>query len=412
MKVNFLDLKAQYLSIKEEVDEAIQNVLLDSAFTAGPYVKSFEENFARRHNAKYCVGVNSGTSALHTALVALDIKNGNDVIVPTNTFFATPEAVSLAGAIPVFVDCEPVYYNIDINQIEKSITDKTKAIIAVNLYGQPAQLDKIKAIAKENNLILIEDCAQSHISEYLPRGISDKEKNPDNKGNNIPPGSPCGINKENSTQTNIISIPQGKGKSVGTFGICGCFSFYCGKNLGAYGEGGVIITNDENLYKKMMMIRDHGMSQKYHHEIIGHNYRMAGLQGAILDVKLKYLDEWTETRRKNAELYRQYLKDCKEIVLPGEMSNAKHVYHLFVIRTQKRDGLMNFLKKNQIFAGMHYPIPCHLQKAYSFLGYKKGDFPVSEKYADEVLSLPMSEQLKEDEIKYVSEKIKEFFSMF
>ncbi|MCK4256942.1 DegT/DnrJ/EryC1/StrS family aminotransferase [candidate division WOR-3 bacterium] len=369
MKVNFLDLKAQYLYIKEEVDEAIQNVLLDSAFTVGPYVKSFEENFAKRHNAKYCVGVNSGTAALHTALVALDIKNGNEVIVPTNTFFATPEAVSLAGAIPVFVDCEPVYYNIDINQIEKSITDKTKAIIAVNLYGQPAQLDKIKAIAKENNLILIEDCAQSHISEL-------------------------------------------NGKSVGYFGICGCFSFYCGKNLGAYGEGGAIITNDENLYKKMMMIRDHGVSQKYHHEIIGHNYRMAGLQGAILDVKLKYLDEWTETRRKNAELYRQYLKDCKEIILPEEMPNTKHVYHLFVIRTQKRDGLMNFLKENQIFAGIHYPIPCHLQKAYSFLGYKKGDFPVSEKYANEVLSLPMSEQLKEDEIKYISEKIKEFFSMF
>ncbi|MGC9337186.1 MAG: DegT/DnrJ/EryC1/StrS family aminotransferase [Candidatus Cloacimonadia bacterium] len=366
MKVNFLDLKAQYLSIKDEIDEAIQNVLLDSAFTAGPYVKSFEENFAKRHNAKYCVGVNSGTAALHTALMALGIKTGDEVIVPTNTFFATPEAVSLTGARPIFVDCEPTYYNIDVNQIEKSITDKTKAIIAVNLYGQPAQLDKVKKIADKNDLLFVEDCAQSHISEL-------------------------------------------NGKSVGSFGICGCFSFYCGKNLGAYGEGGAVITNNENLYKKMMMIRDHGMSQKYHHEIIGHNYRMAGLQGAILDVKLKYLDEWTETRRKNAELYRQYLKDCKEIILPEEMPDAKHVYHLFVIRAKRRDELMSFLKENEIYTGMHYPIPCHLQNAYKNLGYKKGDFPVSEKYANEILSLPMSEQLKGEEIRYVCDKIKEFY---
>jgi dTDP-4-amino-4,6-dideoxygalactose transaminase len=343
-------------------------VLLDSAFTAGPYVKSFEENFARRHSAKYCVGVNSGTAALHTALMALGIRAGDEIIVPTNTFFATPEAVSLTGATPVFVDCEPTYYNIDVNQIEKSITEKTKAIIAVNLYGQPAQLDKVKKIADGYNLLFIEDCAQAHISEY-------------------------------------------KSKSVGTYGICGCFSFYCSKNLGAYGEGGVIITKDENLYKKMMMIRDHGMSQKYHHEIIGHNYRMSGMQGAILDVKLKYLDEWTETRRKNADLYRKCLKDCKEIVLPEEVPDARHVYYLFVIRTKKRDELRSFLQENKIFTGIHYPIPCHLQKAYSFLGYKRGDFPVSEKYANEVLSLPMSEQLKEDEIKYVSEKIKEFFGV-
>ena len=365
MKVNFLDLKAQYLSIKSEIDEAIHNVLLDSAFTAGPYVKSFEENFAKQHNAKYCVGVSSGTAALHAALMALNITSGDEVIVPANTFFATPEAVSLTGATPVFVDCEPNYYNIDHRKIERSITDDTKAIIAVHLYGQPAQLDTIKKIAEKHNLLLIEDSAQAHISVY-------------------------------------------KDKSVGTYGVCGCFSFYCGKNLGAYGEGGAIITNDEDLYKKMMMIRDHGMSQKYNHEIIGHNYRMAGFQGAILDVKLKYLDEWTDTRRKNADLYRKYLSNCEEIVLPEEMPDAKHVYHLFVIRTQKRDELMNFLKENQIYTGMHYPIPCHLQKAYDFLGYKKGDFPNSEKYANEILSLPMSEQLKEEEIKYVSEKIKIF----
>jgi len=367
MRVNFLDLKAQYLSIKDEIDDSIQNVLINTAFTAGPFVKSFEENFAKRHNAKYCVGVNSGTAALHAALMALDIKAGDEVIVPANTFFATPESVSLTGAAPVFVDCESRYYNIDPLKIEPAITDKTRAIIAVNLYGQPAQLDKIKEIADQHHLILIEDCAQSHISEL-------------------------------------------NGKSVGTFGICGCFSFYCGKNLGAYGEAGAIITNDENLYQKMMMIRDHGMSQKYHHEIIGHNYRMEGLQGAILDVKLKHLDEWTAIRRRNAELYRKYLKDCAEIFLPEEMPGAKHVYHIYAIRTKRHDDLINFLRDNEIFTGIHYPIPCHLQNAYRFLGYKEGDFPISEEYSKEILSLPMSEQLKEEEIQYVAEKIKEFFS--
>jgi len=367
MEVKFLDLKKQYLSIKGEIDNAIQNVLLDSSFTSGPYVKSFEENFAKRHNAKYCVGVNSGTSALHASLMAQNIGSGDEVIVPANTFFATPLSATLTGATPVFVDCEPKYYNIDYEKIENAITKKTKAIIAVHLFGQPSQIDKIKGIADKNNLILIEDCAQAHISEL-------------------------------------------NGQSVGTFGVCGGFSFYSGKNLGAYGEGGAIITNDKSLYDKLIIIRNLGMSQKYHHEIIGHNYRMSGMQGAILDVKLKHLDAWTDTRRRNADLYRKYLSDCKEIVLPSEMPEVKHVYHLFVIRTQKRDELMQFLNDNQISTGMHYPIPCHLQNAYKNLGYKVGDFPISEKYAKEVLSLPMSEQLKEKEVKYVSNKIKEFFS--
>jgi len=366
MKVKFLDLKAQYLSIKDEIDEAIQNVLIDSAFTAGPYVKSFEENFAKKHNSKYCVGVNTGTSALHAALMALNIKNGDEVIVPANTFFATPLSVTLSGATPVFVDCESEYYNIDINQIQDAITKNTKAIITVHLYGQPAQLDKIKDIADKNNLILIEDCAQAHIAEYYKR-------------------------------------------TVGTFGICGCFSFYCGKNLGAYGEGGAIITNDETLYEKLLMIRNLGMSRKYHHDIIGHNYRMAGMQGAILDVKLKHLDKWTEIRRRNADLYRRYLADCSEIMLPNEMENLKHVYHLFVIRTKKRDELRHFLDNNHIQTGIHYPIPCHLQKAYDYLNYITGDFPITEKLSNEILSLPMSEQLNEEEIKYISEKINEFY---
>jgi dTDP-4-amino-4,6-dideoxygalactose transaminase len=367
MKVNFLDLKSQYLSIKDEIDNAIQQVLDRSAFAAGPFVKEFEENFAKAHNAKFCVGVNSGTSALHIAFMALGIKPGDEVIVPANTFFATPEAVSLTGAIPVFVDQESRYYNINVEQISKAITLKTKAIVAVNLYGQPAQLDKIKKIADDNKLLLIEDCAQSHLSTY-------------------------------------------KGKFTGTFGLLGCFSFYPGKNLGAYGEGGAVITDDEELYRKMLALRDHGSSKKYYHDYIGHNYRLEGIQGAILNVKLKHLEGWTATRRKNAELYRKYLKDIPEVILPEEMNDGKHVYHLFVVRVPRREELIQFLQEKGIYTGIHYPIPCHLQKAYSFLNYQVGSFPVAEKFASEILSLPMSEQLKEEEIIEVSGKIKEFFT--
>ena len=367
MKVNFLDLKAQYHAIKPEIDQAISNVLEKSAFAAGPFVKAFEENFAGAHDSAYCVGVSSGTAALHAALMALDIKAGDEVIVPANTFFATPEAASLAGATPVFVDCDADYYNMDPNLIEAAITQKTKAIIAVHLYGQPAQIDKISEIAKTNNLLLIEDCAQAHLANL-------------------------------------------NGQSVGTFGVCGCFSFYPGKNLGAYGEGGAVVMNDEALYNKVMMIRDHGMAQKYHHDLIGHNYRLEGMQGAILDVKLKHLDDWTEIRRRNADIYREHLADCQDVVLPQEMPGARHVYHLFVIRTKKRDELQKYLSENQIYTGIHYPIPCHLQKAYDSLGHKKGDFSITEDYADDVLSLPMSEQLDEQQVAHVCEMIKKFFN--
>ncbi|MBN2357002.1 DegT/DnrJ/EryC1/StrS family aminotransferase [candidate division KSB1 bacterium] len=367
MKVNFLDLKSQYHSIKDEIDGAIQEVLERSAFAAGPFVKAFEEHFAEKQGRKFCVGVSSGTAALHIAMMALDIKAGDEVIVPVNTFFATPEAVSLSGAKPVFIDCEPEYYNVDINLIEPAITPKTRAIVAVNLYGQPAQLEKIREIAEKHRLLLIEDCAQSHLATL-------------------------------------------NGRLTGTFGVCGCFSFYPGKNLGAYGEGGAVTMDDENLYKKVMMLRDHGSPQKYIHELIGHNYRMEGIQGAILDVKLKHLPAWTETRRKNADLYRKYLADCPQIVLPEEMPGARHVYHLFIIRTPKREEMIKYLQEQGIYTGIHYPIPCHLQKAYESFGHKRGDFAISEKYADEILSLPMSEQLKEDEIIYTSEKIKAFFA--
>jgi len=366
VKVNFVDLKAQYLSIKKEIDEAIHNVIDKTAFSSGPFVKIFEENFARSHDAKYCVGVNSGTSALHIALWALGIGKNDEVFVPANTFFATPEAVSLGGANPVFVDCEPDYFNIDVTNLEKVITNKTKVIIPVHLFGQPAQIDKIKAIAEKHNLLLIEDCAQAHLAEY-------------------------------------------KGKPVGTFGVCGCFSFYPGKNLGAYGEGGAVLTNDKELYLKMMALRDHGSSQKYYHNYIGHNYRMEGIQGAILNVKLKHLSQWTKKRKKNADLYRKYLTGLTDVCVPLEMSEVKHVYHLFVIRISKRNELKKYLEENEIYTGIHYPIPCHLQKAYDFLSQQKGKFPVSEKLADEVLSLPMYPELKEEEIQFICKKIKDFY---
>ncbi len=366
MKVNFVDLRAQYLPIKDEIDEAIQNVVDSSAFSSGPFVKSFEKNFAHAHNAKCCLGVNSGTSALHITLWALGIGPDDEVIVPTNTFFATPEAVSLCGATPVFVDCEPTHFNIDPRKIEQAITTKTKAIIAVHLYGQPAQIDEIQAIALRNNLLLIEDCAQAHLAQY-------------------------------------------KEQAVGTFGIAGCFSFYPGKNLGAYGEAGAVITNDRGLYQRTLALRDHGSSKKNYHDYVGHNYRMEGIQGAVLDVKLKYLQGWTEKRRNNAALYKKYLAEVEDVELPHEMLEGKHVYHLFVIGVPRRDELMKYLAQREIYTGIHYPIPCHLQKAYRSLRQHQGKLPVSEKRSKKILSLPMYAELTGREIQFVCEQIKSFY---
>lgn len=367
MKVNFLDLKSQYLSIKPEIDQAIQNVFEKTAFAGGPFVAEFEENFAKAHQAKYCVAVNNGTSALHALLMALEIGYGDEVIVPVNTFFATAEAVSLSGATPVFVESDAIYYNLDPSKIEEAITDKTKAIFAVHLYGQPASMDPIKTIADKHNLLLLEDCAQAHLATY-------------------------------------------KGKFVGNFGVAGCFSFYPGKNLGAYGEGGAVITNDEELYKKMQVIKDHGSDKKYFHKVVGHNYRMSGLQGAVLNVKLDHIANWTEKRRACANLYRKYLAGIDQIVLPQAMEEVEHSYHLFVIRVPDRDQVQQYLSEQQIYTGIHYPIPCHLQEAYEDLNYHEGSFPQTESYAHQILSLPMSEQLKEEEIQYVAEKLRDYYN--
>lgn len=375
MKIPFLDLKAQYSSIKEEVNPAIQNILDNTSFILGKAVSEFETNFANALGVKCCSAVSSGTDGNHLVLWALGIKPGDEVIIPVDTFIATAWGATLCGAVPVFVDCHPQSYNLDPAKIEKAITKKTKAIVAVHLYGQPADMDAIKEIAAKHNLIVVEDCAQSHLAEY-------------------------------------------KNKKTGGLASAASFSFYPGKNLGAYGEGGAVTTNDEALGKKFKMMREHGSSEKYHHEIYGHNYRMEGIQGAVLNVKLKHLDKWTNERRRVAKKYNECLKGVEQITLPFEMPYAKHVYHLFVIqvksndknnRSAKRDELQKFLEANGVNTGLHYPVPLHVQPCFNSLGYKKGDFPVAEQLAETCLSLPVFPELTDAQVEYVSDKIKEFY---
>jgi len=371
MQVPFLDLKVQYQSIKNEINPAIQAILDNTSFILGKAVSEFESEFAKAHNVKFCYGLGSGTDGNHTVLWALNVGPGDEVIIPANTFIATAWGATLCGAKPVFVDVEPDSYNIDHDKISRVINKKTKAIVAVHLYGQPADLDPLKAVAEKYDIHLVEDCAQAHLAEY-------------------------------------------KGKRVGGLTEAASFSFYPGKNLGAYGEGGAITTNNQDLANKIKMLRDHGAVQKYRHESLGHNYRMDGIQGAVLGVKLKHLNKWTDLRRRVVNKYREILGNLEQITLPVEMPYAKHVYHLFVIQVEKgnqeRDNLMKFLNDNGISTGLHYPIPLHLQNCFEGLGYKKGDFPVTEKLADSGLSLPVYPELSDQQIEYVSEKIKQFFS--
>jgi dTDP-4-amino-4,6-dideoxygalactose transaminase len=298
------------------------------------------------------------------------------VILPANTFIATAWGATLCGAKPVFVDCHSESYNIDPEKVEAAITNKTKSIVAVHLYGQPADLDPLRDIAKRHNLFLVEDAAQAHLAEY-------------------------------------------KGRKVGGLSDACSFSFYPGKNLGAYGEGGAVTTNNDEIFDRMKKIREHGQSQKYYHATFGHNYRMEGIQGAVLGVKLNYLPEWTEGRRRAAKKYNELLGDFDRIVLPEEMPWAKHVYHLYVIRvkpenqskrSETRDNLQKYLTEQGISTGLHYPVPLHKQECFSTLGYKSGDFPVTEELAETGLSLPMFPELNDEQINYVAGKIKEFFN--
>lgn len=367
MRVPFLDLKAQYASIKEEVLPAIHAVLDNTAYVLGKPVTEFEAAFAKEHGVQYCYGVSSGTDGNHMVLWALGVGAGDEVIIPANTFIATAWGATLCGATPVFVDCDPESFNIDPAAVEAKITPRTKAIVAVHLYGQPADMDPLNAIAKKHGVALVEDCAQSHFAEY-------------------------------------------KGKRTGGLSVASSYSFYPGKNLGAYGEGGAVATNDAALARTFKMIRDHGAEKKYWHEMYGHNYRMEGIQGAVLGVKLKHLGTWTDGRRNNAALYNKHLAGIPQVTTPREMPYAKHVYHLYVIRVPKREELQKHLDSKGIATGLHYPIPLHMQTAFAHLGYKEGNFPVTEKAAKEILSLPMYPELTEEQIVYVSQAIREFFA--
>jgi dTDP-4-amino-4,6-dideoxygalactose transaminase len=363
-KIPFLDLKKQYLQVKEEIKSSINEVLEQTAFSGGPFVDKFEKNLAHYCQTHYALGVNTGTSALHLAMLALGIGEGDEVILPANTFIATAWGVSYVNATPVFVDCDPETWNIDVASIEEKITSKTKAIIGVHLYGQPFDIDSVAVIAKKHNLYLVEDCAQSIGAEY-------------------------------------------KGKKTGGFGEMGCFSFYPGKNLGAYGEGGGITTNKETYYNHIQSLRNHGSTERYYHDELGYNYRMDGIQGAVLDVKLKYIDAWNSRRKQIAQMYRAGIVN-KKIKMQMQPEWSDSIYHLFVITTEDRDGLMKHLQSNNIFPGLHYPVPCHLQKVYKELGYKKGDMPNSEYLAEHCLSLPMFAELRDEEVKRVIAVMNEF----
>jgi dTDP-4-amino-4,6-dideoxygalactose transaminase len=365
MHVPFLNLKLQYESIRDEIQTAINQVIEESAFAGGPFVAEFEEEFARFCNCEYAAGVGSGTEAIWLPLVALGIGPGDEVITVPNTFIATAEAISYCGATPVFVDVDEDTYNMNPELLEAAVTAKTRAIIPVHLFGQMTDMEPVMEIARKYGLFVIEDACQAHGSEY-------------------------------------------KGKRAGSIGDAGAFSFYPGKNLGAYGEAGAIVTGNQDLAVKIQMLRDHGQIKKYHHGMIGWNARMDGIQGAVLNVKLRHLESWNESRRKMAQLYGELLSNSDGIITPKEADYAKHVYHIYAIRLKKREDLMARLAERHIYCGIHYPLPVHLQDAYSFMGLRKGSFPVAEKCAEEFISLPMYPELTLEQVEHVAEEVNQF----
>jgi dTDP-4-amino-4,6-dideoxygalactose transaminase len=363
MKVPFLDLKAQYITIKDEIAVALQRVLENTAFAGGPFVAQFEKEFSAFCGTKHAIGVGNGTDALWMALLALGVGPGDEVITVPDTFIATAEAISYCGAKPIFCDVEEKTYNLDPAKLEAAITPKTKGIIPVHLFGQMADMDPIMEIARKRNLFVIEDASQAHGAEY-------------------------------------------KGRKAGSIGVAGCFSFYPGKNLGAYGEAGAVVTNDDTLAEKMRMLRDHGSAKKYYHSYVGFNCRMDGFQGAVLSVKLKYIDQWNEARRQHARQYTQLLSGNGSVIVPSEAGYGKHVYHIYAIRVKNRDGLIAKLGEKEIGTNIHYPVPVHLQQAYSSMGLREGSFPVAERCAAEFVSLPMFAELSSEQIGFVADEVK------
>lgn len=363
--IPYLDLPAQLRPLRKELDAVIAKTLDNCSFCLGPDVAQFEKDFARYCGAKYASGFNSGTSALHIAMMLLNVGPGDEVITTPHTFVATSWAISYVGAKPVYVDIDDATFTLDPKLIERAITARTKVVMPVHLYGHPFNVDPILEICRKHKLALVEDAAQAHGAKY-------------------------------------------KGKVVGTFGALSGFSFYPGKNLGACGEGGALVTNSDTYDARARSLREHGSSQRYYHDEVGFNYRMEGIQGAVLGVKLRHLDAWTQGRRRVAKRYHELLADTP-LQLPKEADYAESVYHLYVVRHPKRDELKKHLEANKIGCALHYPLPLHLQKCYASLGHKAGDFPVAEKAARECLSLPIYPELTEEQIQQVASVIKAFF---
>ncbi len=364
MKVPFLDLKAHHAPIIDEFDGAIREVIESSAFAGGPFVERFEQEFAAYCGSKHAIGVGNGTDALWLALLAFGIGEGDEVITVPNTFVATAEAIIYCKAQPVFVDVDEKTFTLDPAELEKCLTARTKAIIPVHLFGQPADMDPILQFARAYGLFVIEDAAQAHGALY-------------------------------------------DGRKAGTMGDAGCFSFYPGKNLGAFGEAGAVVTNDTDLAEKIRVLRDHGQSRKYHHTLIGWNCRMDGIQAAVLSVKLRHLEQANLLRRQRAFLYNEAFAGIDAIATPVEADYARHVYHIYAVRVQERDELRRFLEAKGIGCGVHYPIPIHLQEAWRNLGYSEGAFPIAENLAKEFLSLPMFPELTPEQIEYVAHCVSE-----
>ena len=365
MKIPFVDLKSQYFNIKKEVDDAISQVINDTAFIGGKYVKEFEENFAKFYGVKHVISCANGTDSLYIIMKMMQIGRGDEVITVANSWISSSETITQTGATPVFVDVDESYLTMNEKLFENAITPKTKAIIAVHLQGQMCEINTIKEICEKHNIKLIEDCAQSHFSEL-------------------------------------------NGVRAGLTGIAGSFSFYPGKNLGAYGDAGCIITNDEELANNCRLYARHGALKKHNHIIEGINSRLDGLQAAILSAKLPHILIWTEARINNANLYNKYLANIDEIILPKVRPNSKHTFHLYVIRSKKRDQLQNFLKAKGIETAIHYPTALPNLVAYYYLGYSKKDFPIASALQDQILSLPMYPELNEEMIKYIAFQIKSF----
>jgi dTDP-4-amino-4,6-dideoxygalactose transaminase len=385
MNVPFLDLKAQFREIQHEVLPMVKEAMENAAFIGGPQVSGFESEFAAFCDSKHCAGVNSGTDAIRFALMAAGVRPGDEVVTVSHTFIATTEAISQVGAKPVFVDIDPKTYNMDPNKLEDFVKKRNKgssarnrepgtrnqgrlrAVLPVHIYGQPADMDALLEISRKNDLVVIEDACQAHGALY-------------------------------------------RGRKAGSMGVAGCFSFYPGKNLGAYGEGGAVVTENEDMADKIRMIRDHGQAKKYYHDMEGYNGRLDAIQAGVLRIKLRRLAGWNEARRRNAALYDELLSKIPGVTVPFQADFATSVYHLYVILVDDRDELQKYLGEKGIGTGLHYPVPLHLQKAYAGQGYKRGDFPVTESVASRLLSLPMFPELKKEQIEYVTDCIRQFMT--